>query len=141
LTYKDIDFLADVFERDDITVISQGLLDPDRLEDRLWDMKVFDLCLSENRIVIFYAASESDCFFFFIHAQAIRTCIGYRTHHKFKRFQQTEGEGGRYVEPACLRCRLSSISSTWTGEMLFVGWHRCKKNGDIVAPRAAQLRA
>jgi hypothetical protein len=32
----------------------------------------------------------------FIHSQAIRTTIGYRTHHKFKRFQQVGG--GEHVE-------------------------------------------
>jgi hypothetical protein len=40
-------------------------------------------------MLLFRAASKR---FLFIHSQAIRTSIGYRTHHKFKRFQR-KGEG------------------------------------------------
>jgi hypothetical protein len=40
LAHADVDFLAFMFERDDITCISQGLLNPAKLQQHLWDCNV-----------------------------------------------------------------------------------------------------
>uniref|UniRef100_A0A7S4EEL1 DUF6824 domain-containing protein n=1 Tax=Pseudo-nitzschia australis TaxID=44445 RepID=A0A7S4EEL1_9STRA len=64
ITLEDSKFLFEMYERDDITVISRGLLNMSKVDPSLWSLEY------------------------------LRTCIGREFYHKFRRFDRTVDENG-----------------------------------------------